>query len=107
MNVSASVMMAETLLPEARCWIRRSSVSDLDTEVKQTVAACFLDMSGAGVVNFDPADPLLQQAAKLYLKAHFGFNAESAKYEAAYEHLKISMSLCSDYNRLPEVTDGG
>ena len=98
MNPAIATVMAKALLPEARRWIRKTSVSELDTEVTQTVAACFLDLKNAGVVNFSGDDPLLQQAAKLYLKAQFGFNGESAKYEAAYEHLKAALSLSSDYN---------
>lgn len=96
MTVKAATEMAEKLLPEARLWIRKSA-SNLDSEVKQTTAACFLDLKNAGVVNFNAEDPLLQQAAKLYFKAHFGFNDNSAKWEAAYEHLKAALSLCSDY----------
>lgn len=92
-NVEA---MAAALLPEAKVWVRKSSES-LDDEIKQTIEAAFLDLSIAGVRNIDTGDALIRQAVKLYLKAQFGFNEESAKYEAAYEHVKAAMSLCSDY----------
>lgn len=96
MTINAAIAIAEILLPEARVWVRRSS-ENLDTEISQTTAACMLDLKNAGVVNFNAKDPLLQQAAKLYLKAHFGSNEDSAKWEAAYEHLKAALSLSSDY----------
>lgn len=107
MTTKAAIAIADILLPEARVWIRRSS-ENLDSEIKQTTAACLLDLKNAGVVNFDAEDPLLQQAAKLYLKAQFGFNEDSAKWEAAYEHLKAALSLSSDYTEpAAEVTGDG
>lgn len=88
--------MAGVLLRDGKLWVRKSS-NAFDEEISQTIAACFLDMQNAGVVVFDADDPLLRQAAKLYLKAHFGYDTESAKWEQAYEHLKASLSLSSDY----------
>ena len=92
-NVNA---MAVAILPEARTWIRRSK-GTLDSEITQTIEAAFLDMSIAGIKNIDAGDALIKQAVKLYLKAQFGFNDDSTKYETAYEHVKAAMSLCSDY----------
>ena len=40
---------------------------------------------------------LIQQAVKLYLKAHFGYDDQPEKWEAAYERLKAALSLSSDY----------
>lgn len=87
---------AEKLLYDARLWVRKSAKS-FDDEIIQTTAACFLDLQNAGITVFSPDDPLLRQAAKLYLKAHFGYDAESDKWERAYEHLKAALSLSSDY----------
>lgn len=103
MTICKANNLAEKLLPEARKWIRKS-VSNLDTEIQQTVAACMLDLKNAGIVNFRDNDPLLQQAAKLYLKAHFGYDDKSEKWEAAYERLKAALSLSSDYT---EAKDDG
>lgn len=104
-NVDA---MAASLLPEARVWVRKSSEA-LDSEITQTMEAAFLDLSIAGVKNIDAGDALIKQAVKLYLKAQFGFSDESAKYEAAYEHVKAAMSLCSDYTtaKVAGGADGG
>lgn len=96
--------LAQVLLPEAKLWIRRSSAS-LDSEVEQTVAACLMDMNIVGIKNVDAEDPLIQQAAKLYLKAHFGYDDKSEKWAAAYEHLKASLSLSGAYTE--EVTGNG
>lgn len=96
MTICEAKNLAEKLLPDARKWIRKSA-SNLDAEIQQTVAACMLDLKNAGIVVFRDGDPLLQQAAKLYLKAQFGFNEDSAKWEIAYEHLKAALSLSSDY----------
>lgn len=107
MTVNTAIVIAEMLLPDARLWVRKSA-DNLDAEIRQTTAACMLDLKNAGVVNFKPEDPLLQQAAKLYLKAQFGFNEDSAKWEAAYEHLKAALSLSSDYTEpVTEVTGDG
>ena len=96
MTIQVAYQIAEELLPDAKVWIRKT-VSNLDGEVKQTVAACMPDLKNAGIVNFNAKDPLLQQAAKLYLKAQFGYDDKSEKWEAAYEHLKAALSLSSDY----------
>ena len=61
--------LAGILLPEAKLWLRRSTDS-LVREVVQTVAACLMDLGVVGVKNIDAEDPLIQQAAKLYLKAN-------------------------------------
>lgn len=96
MDVRKSIFIAELILPDARTWLRRTSES-LDLEIRQTTAACLLDLKNAGVITYAPDDPLIHQACKLYLKAHFGFNDDSEKWERAYEHLKAALSLCSDY----------
>lgn len=89
---------AEALLPQAKKWLRRSS-DKLDDEILQTIAAAFLDMRNAGIRQLDRDDYLIQQAVKLYLKAHFGYDDQPEKWEAAYERLKASLSLNSEYTR--------
>lgn len=88
--------IAMTILPEAKLWLRRSTTS-LDAEIEQTVAACLMDMGVAGIKNVAPDDPLIQQAAKLYLKAHFGYDDKTDRWQAAYEHLKASLALSYAY----------
>jgi hypothetical protein len=99
--------IAKTWLPDAKLWIRRSS-SAMDGEILQTTEAALWDLKMAGVRKFTPTDSLLKQAAKLYLKAQFGYSDESQKYETAYEHLKAAMSLCGDYTTVDTGgADGG
>lgn len=105
MTISLAKEIAEKILPDAKKWIRRTSAK-LDEEVLQTVAACMLDMKNAGITKISADDPLIQQAAKLYLKAQFGYDDKSDKWQVAYEHLKAALSLSSDYTA-PAVNSGG
>lgn len=96
MTAMGALAFADRLLPFGRSWIRKSS-STFDDEIRQTLAACFLDLRKVGVVKLSSEDPLIQQAAKLYLKAHFGYDSESEKWERAYASLRDSLSLSGDY----------
>lgn len=88
--------LAKILLPEAKLWIRRSTAS-LDSEVEQTVAACLMDLSVVGVKNIEAEDPLIQQAAKLYLKANFGYDDQAERWQLFYDRLKAFLSFSSAY----------
>lgn len=104
MKPSDAKLLATALLPDAKTWIRRST-SSLDGEVEQTVAACLMDLGGVGVRNIDAEDPLIQQAAKLYLKANFGYDDHAERWALFYDRLKAFLSSCSAYTE--EVTDDG
>lgn len=96
--------LAQILLPEAKLWIRRSTAS-LDSEVEQTVAACLMDLSVVGVKNIDAEDPLIQQAAKLYLKANFGYDDKAERWQLFYDRLKSFLSSSGAYTE--EVSTDG
>jgi len=96
MTIVQATEFAAALLPEARTWLRRSS-GNLDEEIRQTAAAAYLDMRNVGIARLSAEDPLIKQAVKLYLKAHFGYDDQPEKWEAAYERLKAALSLSSDY----------
>mgnify|MGYP000071202539 FL=1 len=71
----------------------------LDDEIVDLIEACKADLSLSGVRKIEDTDPLIQQAIKLYCKANFGLdNKDSEKYQKSYDMLKISLSLCGDYN---------
>mgnify|MGYP002537828825 CR=1 FL=1 len=71
----------------------------LDDEIADLIEACKVDLSLSGVRKIEDTDPLIQQAIKLYCKANFGLdNKDSEKYQKSYDMLKISLSLCGDYN---------
>ena len=77
----------------------RIKSNKLDEEITDLIEACKIDLSLSGVKKIEDTDPLIQQAIKLYCKANFGLdNKDSEKYQKSYEMLKISLSLCGDYN---------
>lgn len=77
----------------------RIKSNKLDEEIADLIEACKIDLSLSGVKRIEDTDPLIQQAIKLYCKANFGLdNKDSEKYQKSYEMLKISLSLCGDYN---------
>lgn len=77
----------------------RIKSNKLDEEIADLIEACKIDLSLSGVKKIEDTDPLIQQAIKLYCKANFGLdNKDSEKYQKSYEMLKISLSLCGDYN---------
>lgn len=88
---------AKALIAPVKLWLRISS-DKMDDELEQTIDACKLDLSNSGVKNLDSADPLIQQAVKLYCKAQFGYDDSAGKFAEAYEHLKAALSLSGDYN---------
>lgn len=99
--------MDEFFVDKVKLWIRGISIgSVLDEEIWQDVLACQMDLKIAGVVKTDLDDPLIQQAVKLYCKAHFGYEEESEKFQRAYDALKASLSLSGDYNGRGDNSDG-
>ena len=77
----------------------RIKSNKLDEEITDLIEACKIDLSLSGVKRIKDTDPLIQQAIKLYCKANFGLeNKDSEKYQKSYDMLKISLSLCGDYN---------
>ena len=81
---------------QAMLWLRISEPSMAD-EIRQTIEACMTDLYVAGVMHINPPDALVQQAIKLYCKAQFGYEAESERYEKAYERLKVTLCCSSKY----------
>ena len=77
----------------------RIKSNKLDEEITDLIEACKIDLSLSGVKRIKDTDPLIQQAIKIYCKANFGLdNKDSEKYQKSYDMLKISLSLCGDYN---------
>lgn len=86
----------------------RVKTAAFDDEIEGLIDACKADLRLVGVnvpEETTPAegetpaagDPLIERAVILYAKANFGFNAESEKYQKAYDLLKCSLSLAGDY----------
>lgn len=97
MTAKEAFEAAALILPQARGWARRTS-TDLDEEICQNLAACLLDLQKEGITRLDVNDPLIQQAAKLYLHANFGSKPDAERWERAYGSLKDSLALSGDYN---------
>ena len=93
----AESQITEEMIASARKWLRIATQSR-DDEIRQVMEACLLDLSVGGVAVVNPADNLISKAIKLYLKAQFGYDSNSVKFEEAYEHLKRALALCGDYN---------
>lgn len=66
-------------------------------ELEDLMYACIADLRIAGVYVSDPEDPLCLQAIKLYVKAHYGYDDHTDKFEACYSALKDAMALCGEY----------
>lgn len=79
--------------------ILRIKTRSLDEEIIGLIEACKIDLSISGIKNINETDSLIQQAIKVYCKANFGLdNKDSEKYQRSYDSLKVSLSLCGDYN---------
>lgn len=96
-------IVTEDLVKEARGWLR-IGVASRNDEIRQVLTACLVDLKNGGVVKRDPADPMIKQAMKLYLKAQFGYDADADRFAQSYEFLKYSLALSGDYNK--EASDG-
>jgi hypothetical protein len=81
-----------------------------DIEISQLIEACKIDLRLAGVNVIMDTDPLIQRAVILYVKANFGSNPDSEKYQKSYEMLKCSLAVAGDYNAYTitfTITGGG
>ena len=92
--------MSEEYLAAFRQLLRIAS-ADFDGEITDLIRAAREDLVLGGVLperTRDEADPLIKRAVASYVKAEFGLDNDDAdKYRAAYERLKVSLALASDY----------
>lgn len=76
----------------------RSDNTAFDAELQGLIDACKQDLRRRGIVKDGENDALIQQAVKLYCKAHFGYGGSDAeRYQKSYESLAVSLSLSGDY----------
>lgn len=93
-----------TLLAKAKEVLRLSS-NVTDTEVTDLIKSAIFDLRRVGVIvpqEVEPTstgdvDPLLERAILLYCKANYGYNKDSERFNKAYEHLQMALSLAQDY----------
>lgn len=78
----------------------------LDDELEDVIEACRADLKIAGINKLNDDDPLIQQAIKTYAKAEYEQDVNKAnRLTQAYVSLKMSMSLCGDYDVINESGD--
>ena len=92
--------VSEEYLAAFRKALRLTS-KDLDEEIADLIRAAREDLALGGVLperTRDEEDPLIKRALTSYIKAEFGLDNDDAdKYRAAYDRLKVSLALASDY----------
>lgn len=78
--------------------VRVSETETSTEEITGLIEAAAADLSRQGVDTIDLDDPLVKQAVKLYCKAHYGYDSNTERFDAAYVSLSAAMSLCGDYD---------
>lgn len=86
------------LIDDVKVNLRIKSAAFDKAEIQPIIDACKMDLKLSGVNKIEESDPLTQRAVVLYVKANFGFSADSERYQKAYDMLKNSMALSGDYN---------
>ena len=74
-----------------------SNVFD-EAEIQPLIDAALKELKRRGVVNQPADDPLIFRAVVFYCKAHFGFDKDGTRYEAAFDKLADALALSGEYN---------
>ena len=70
----------------------------LDEDVTDTIEACLADLHVCGVLDTNPADPLILNAVKLFCKAAYTDDTEkAAAYQTRYDALKSCLMMAGGY----------
>lgn len=92
--------VSEEYLAAFRLYVRLTSTA-FDGEIVDLIRAAREDLVLAGVLperTRDEEDPLIKRALASYVRAEFGLDNEDAdQYRAAYQRLKVSLAMSSDY----------
>ncbi len=67
--------------------VRVSETETSTKEITELIEAAAADLSRQGVDTIDLDDPLTKQAVKLYCKAHYGYDNNTERFDAAYVSL--------------------
>lgn len=94
--------MASEIVAKVKLAIRRSH-SKLDDDIQADIDACIADLRvTAGIIDPDPADPLIFNAIKLFCRSTCTDDpVKSEKYHARYESLKGSLQMAEGYGWKP------
>lgn len=78
----------------------RITTDDFDSEIKDLIDACLLDLGIAGVTEDDTSNALIIRAICTYCKIHFGdVNGVEMfdRLQASYNEQKAQMSMATGY----------
>lgn len=76
----------------------------LDSDIKDNIQACLLDLKLHGIVHKDHTDELIQNAVKLYCKAEYDDDPDkSDKYRERYEIMRDCLKQAEGYGWNDEV----
>lgn len=95
--------MSDMHLTEELKRIVRVRSADAEFELEGLVASCKKEMEVAGIYG-DETDPLYRQAIRLYCKAHYGYDEDTERFQAAFGSLRDAMALSGDY--IKEAANG-
>lgn len=76
----------------------RISHDKLDADIQADIDACLADLRVCGIVHAEEADPLIQNALKLYLRSMYTDDpVKGAEYQRRYEGLKSCLMYAEGY----------
>lgn len=82
-----------------------------EAEITPLIEAAKKELSIAGVVTINEADPLVIRYVSAYVKAHFGYdNPEAERFERIANSLKNTLTQITEYNTAqtaPDPVEGG
>ena len=68
----------------------------VDDEIKSNIDACLAELERVGI-SVTAEKPLIDKCCELYCKAQFNFDNNSERYQLAFEKLRDSLSMSSEY----------
>ena len=89
---------SEIYLSKVKTNLRISSDVFDEAEIQPLIEAALAELRRRGVINQPAEDPLIFRAAVFYCKAHFGFDKDGTRYEAAFDKLADALALSGEYN---------
>ena len=85
-------------LDKVKLNLRISSDVFDEAEIQPLIDAALSELRRRGVINQPAEDPLIFRAVVFYCKAHFGFDKDGTRYEAAFDKLADALALSGEYN---------
>ena len=82
------------------------TVSAYDSEINELIQAALFDLGIAGVDSSLEYDPLILQAVKTYVRAHFRSTADYDRLKAAYDEQKAQLMVATMYTDYSMIGGG-